>query len=71
LCSAFEISVSFLNISVIRPYLELDITREDVEKAHWKEVGLCLKTLFGSSTDYTASRELTELADFLTKGAVT
>ncbi|KAL6870977.1 hypothetical protein ACP4OV_014825 [Aristida adscensionis] len=43
-------------------------TREDIEAAHWKEIGRCLKSLYGT---YSVSTELSELADFLTEKAVT
>ncbi|XP_062225027.1 uncharacterized protein LOC133923788 [Phragmites australis] len=42
--------------------------REDIEAAHWNEVGRCLKTLYGT---HQVSTELRELADFLIQGAVT
>ncbi|CAL4984427.1 unnamed protein product [Urochloa decumbens] len=43
-------------------------TREEIQKAHWKEVGRCLTELYNN---YEASSELTELAEFLTEGEVT
>lgn len=49
-------------------FLEIGITRDDIEKGHWKEVGRCLTELYGT---YEASRELTELAKFLTQEKVT
>ncbi|XP_039822762.1 uncharacterized protein LOC120684976 [Panicum virgatum] len=45
-----------------------EITRDNIEKVHWKEVGHCLTELYKT---YEASRELTELATFLTDGEVT
>lgn len=51
-------------------------TREDIENAHWKELGHCLGELYkthdaSKELTHKASKELTELAKFLTNGEVT
>ncbi|TVU25246.1 hypothetical protein EJB05_27736 [Eragrostis curvula] len=44
-------------------------SREIIEAKHWRKIGRCLQTLFKGAHQVTA--ELTELANFLTQGAVT
>jgi len=68
MCFTFGTSDFLLIVFVMHAFLEIEITRDNIEKVHWKEVGHCLTELYKT---YEASRELTELATFLTEGEVT